>query len=47
MKNALVFLVAGVLLIPALKVFGQETQEPVYKEGECWGLRCFSLASKW
>jgi hypothetical protein len=43
MKNVLLFLVAGVLLIPASKVFGQETQAPVYKQGECW---VFSSVSK-
>jgi len=42
MKNVLLFLVAGVLLIPAFKVFGQETQAPVYKEGECWVFRSVS-----
>ena len=42
MKNVLLFLVAGVLLVPASKVFGQETQAPVYKEGECWLFRSVS-----
>jgi hypothetical protein len=42
MKNVLLFLVAGVLLIPAFKVFGQEAQAPVYKEGECWLFRSVS-----
>jgi hypothetical protein len=42
MKNVLVFLVAGVLLIPDFKVFGQEAQAPVYKEGECWLFRSVS-----
>jgi hypothetical protein len=43
MKNVLVFLVAGALLIPAFKVFGQEAQAPIYKEEECW---VFSSVSK-
>ena len=43
MKNVLLFLVAGALLIPAFKVFGQEAQAPIYKEGECW---LFSSVSK-
>lgn len=42
MKNVLLFLVAGVLLIPALRVFGQEAQAPVYKDGECWLFRSVS-----
>ena len=42
MKNVLLFLVAGVLLMPAFKVFGQEAQAPVYKEGECWVFRSLS-----
>ena len=42
MKNVLLFLVAGVLLIPAFKVLGQEAQAPVYKEGECWVFRSVS-----
>jgi hypothetical protein len=42
MKNFLLFLVAGVLLIPAFEVFGQEAQAPVYKEGECWVFRSVS-----
>ena len=42
MKNVLLFLVAGVLLIPTFKVFGQEAQAPVYKEGECWVFRSVS-----
>ena len=42
MKNVLLFLVAGVLLMPAFKVFGQEAQAPVYKEGECWLFRSVS-----
>jgi hypothetical protein len=29
MKNVLLFLVAGLLLVPAFKVFGQEAQAPV------------------
>src|SRR5215510_3445805 len=43
MKNVLLFLVAGVLLIPSFKVFSQEAPAPVYKEGECW---VFSSVSK-
>src|SRR5262245_23930475 len=42
MKNILLFLVAVVLFIPALKVFAQEVQAPVYKEGECWVFRSVS-----
>lgn len=42
MKSVLLFLVAGMLLIPAFKVFGQEAQAPVYKEGECWLFRSVS-----
>jgi hypothetical protein len=42
MKNVLLILVADVLLIPAFKVFGQEAQAPVYKEGECWLFRSVS-----
>jgi hypothetical protein len=42
MKNVLLFLGAGVLLIPAFKVFGQEALAPVYKEGECWVFRSVS-----
>jgi hypothetical protein len=42
MKNVLLFLVAGVLLIPASKIFGQEAKAPVYKEGECWVFRSVS-----
>jgi hypothetical protein len=42
MKNVLLFLVVGILLIPAFKVFGQEAQAPVYKEGECWLFRSVS-----
>ena len=42
MKNVQLFLVACVLLVPASKVFGQETQAPVYKEGECWLFRSVS-----
>ena len=42
MKTVLVFLVAGVLLVTALEVFGQEAQAPVYKEGECWLFRSVS-----
>ena len=42
MKNVLLFLVAGVLLIPAFKVFSQEAPAPVYKEGECWVFRSVS-----
>ena len=42
MKNVQLFLVAGVLLIPVSKVFGQEAQAPVYKEGECWVFRSVS-----
>jgi len=43
MRNVLLFLVAGLLLIPAFKVLGQEAQAPVYKQGECW---LFSSVSK-
>jgi hypothetical protein len=32
MKSVLLFLVAGVLVIPGFKVFGQEAQAPVYKK---------------
>src|SRR5215510_1461872 len=39
MKNFLLFLVAGVLLIPAFKVFSQEAPAPVYK---CWVFRSVS-----
>ena len=39
MKTALLFLLAGVLLMPTFKVFGQEAQAPVYQEGECWLFR--------
>jgi hypothetical protein len=42
MKNVLLFLVAGVLLVTASKVFGQEAQAPVYQEGECWLFRSVS-----
>jgi len=42
MKNVLRFLVAGVLLITAFKVFGQEAQAPVYKDRECWLFRSVS-----
>jgi hypothetical protein len=42
MKNVLIFLGAGMLLIPAFKVFGQEAQAPVYREGECWVFRSAS-----
>ena len=42
MKSVLLFLVAGVLLIPAFKVFGQEAEAPVYQEGECWLFRSVS-----
>ena len=42
MKNVLLFLVTGLLLIAASKVFGQETQAPVYKEGDCWVFRSVS-----
>jgi hypothetical protein len=42
MRNVLLFLVAGVLLIPAFKVFGQEAEAPVYKKGECWLFRSVS-----
>jgi hypothetical protein len=42
MKNVLIFFVAGVLLILAFKVFGQEAQAPVYKQGECWVFRSVS-----
>jgi hypothetical protein len=42
MKNVILFLATGVLLIPAFKVFGQEAQAPVYKEGECWVFRSVS-----
>ena len=42
MKNVLIFLVAVVLLISAFKVFGQEAQAPVYKQGECWVFRSVS-----
>src|SRR5262245_31809555 len=39
MKTVLLFLITGVLLILAFKVFAQEVQAPVYKEGECWVFR--------
>jgi len=42
MKNVWVFLVVGVLFITAFKVFAQEAQAPVYKEGECWVFRSVS-----
>src|SRR5215813_56619 len=42
MKNVLLFLVAAMLLISPFKVFGQEAQAPVYKEGECWLFRSVS-----
>ena len=42
MKTALLFLLAGVLLMPTFKVFGQEAQAPVYKDGECWVFRSVS-----
>lgn len=42
MKKVLLFLVVGVLLIPGFKVFGEEAQAPVYKEGECWLFRSAS-----
>jgi hypothetical protein len=42
MKNVLNVLIACVLLIPTSKVFGQEAQAPVYKEGECWVFRSVS-----
>jgi len=42
MKNVLLFLVAAMLLISPFKVFGQEAQAPVYKEGECWVFRSVS-----
>src|SRR5262245_27939051 len=42
MKNALNVLVASVLLISASQVFGQETQAPVYREGEYWVFRSVS-----
>jgi hypothetical protein len=45
MKNILRLLMAGVLLIPAFEVFGQEAQAPVYKEGECWQFR--SVSKNW
>src|SRR5262249_47312060 len=41
-KNVWVFLVVGVLFITAFKVFAQEAQAPVYKEGECWVFRSVS-----
>jgi hypothetical protein len=59
MKSVLLFLVAGVLLVSAFKVFGQEAQAPVYKDGECWLFRsvsknyqgyvsgCLGVTSKW
>src|SRR5262245_8307329 len=42
MKNVLLFLVGAMLLISPFKVFGQEAQAPVYKEGECWVFRSVS-----
>lgn len=42
MKTVLLFLITGLLLILAFKVFGQEAQAPVYKEGECWVFRSVS-----
>ena len=30
------------MLIPAIKVFAQEAQAPIYKEGECWVFRSVS-----
>src|SRR5215475_10809842 len=42
MKNVMLFVVVGVLLIPASKVFAQEVQAPVYNEGECWVFRSVS-----
>ena len=42
MKNVLNVLIAGVLLIPASRVVGQEVQAPVYNEGECWVFRSVS-----
>ena len=42
MKNVLLFLVTGLLLIATSKAFGQEAQAPVYKEGECWVFRSLS-----
>jgi hypothetical protein len=42
MKTVLLFLIIGVLLILAFKVFAQEAQAPVYKEGECWVFRSVS-----
>src|SRR5262250_1791597 len=42
MKTVLLFLVAAMLLISPFKVFGQEAQAPVYKEGECWVFRSVS-----
>lgn len=42
MNKVLLFLVAGVLLITPFKVFGQEAQAPLYKEGECWLFRSVS-----
>ena len=42
MKTVLLSLVAGVLLLTAFKVFGQEAQAPGYKNGECWLFRSMS-----
>ncbi len=39
MKKFLLSLIAGVLLIAAFKVFGQEAGAPVYKDGDCWQFR--------
>ena len=42
MKTVLLFLVAAMLLISRFKVFAQEAQARVYKEGECWVFRSLS-----
>jgi hypothetical protein len=39
MKNVLFSLVAGVLFIAAIKVYGQQAEAPVYKDGDCWEFR--------
>ena len=41
-RRLLLFLVTGVLIISGFEVFAQETQTPVYKEGECWLFRSVS-----
>lgn len=39
MKKIQLLLLVGGLLISAYEVFGQETQAPIYKDGECWLFR--------